>query len=152
MISHFKGAAHADPFHRHTDRALGLAGAASAEVPKVATDITPVHSLVARVMQGAGSPSLIVAPGATPHGYSMRPSEAAALEVADIVIWIGPELTPWLEGAIGTLAADAHSLALLDAPGTRRLAFRQGATFDAHDHGWGSWRGSRPDGAGRPRP
>jgi len=44
---------------------LGLSGAASAEVPKVATDITPVHSLVARVMQGAGSPSLIVAPGAT---------------------------------------------------------------------------------------
>jgi len=114
---------------------LGLSGAASAEVPKVATDITPVHSLVARVMQGAGSPSLIVAPGATPHGYSMRPSEAASLEAADIVIWIGPELTPWLEGAIGTLAADAHNLVLLDAPGTRRLAFRQGATFDAHDHG-----------------
>ncbi|MDZ7708667.1 MAG: zinc ABC transporter substrate-binding protein [Roseovarius sp.] len=114
---------------------LGLAGAASAEVPKVATDITPVHSLVARVMQGVGEPSLIVAPGATPHGYSMRPSEAAALEAADIVIWIGPDLTPWLEGAIGTLAADAHSLALLDAPGTRTLSFRQGATFDAHDHG-----------------
>jgi zinc transport system substrate-binding protein len=114
---------------------LGLAGAAQAEVPKVATDITPVHSLVARVMQGVGEPSLIVAPGATPHGYSMRPSEAAALEAAEIVIWIGPELTPWLQDAIGTLAGDAHAIGLLDAPGTRRLAFRQGATFEAHAHG-----------------
>jgi zinc transport system substrate-binding protein len=114
---------------------LGIAGAAGAEVPKVATDITPVHSLVARVMQGVGEPALIVAPGATPHGYSMRPSEATALEGADIVVWIGPELTPWLEDAIGTLAGDAHSLALLDAPGTRTLPFRQGATFEAHDHG-----------------
>ena len=34
---------------------LGAAGAAWAEVPKVATDITPVHSLVARVMQGVAS-------------------------------------------------------------------------------------------------
>jgi len=117
---------------------LGLAGAGWAEVPKVATDITPVHSLVARVMQGVGSPSLIVAPGATPHGYAMRPSEAAALDSAEIVIWIGPDLTPWLEDAIGTLAGDAHDLALLEAPGTRTLAFRQGATFAAHDdHGHG---------------
>ena len=45
-----------------------------------------------------------MAPGATPHGYAMRPSEAAALEDADIVVWIGPDLTPWLEDAIGTLA------------------------------------------------
>ncbi|MEI4231306.1 zinc ABC transporter substrate-binding protein [Roseovarius sp. D22-M7] len=116
---------------------LALAGAARAEVPKVATDITPVHSLVARVMQGVGEPALIVAPGATPHGYAMRPSEAAALDDADLVIWIGPELTPWLEDAIGTLAGDAHSLALLDAPETRTLPVRTGATFaaDAHDAG-----------------
>jgi zinc transport system substrate-binding protein len=51
---------------------LGLAGMAMAEVPNVATDITPVHSLVARVMDGAGTPDLIVQPGATPHAYSMR--------------------------------------------------------------------------------
>ena len=113
---------------------LGLAGAALAEVPKVATDITPVHSLVARVMQGAGSPALIVAPGATPHGYAMRPSEATALEAADIVIWIGPELTPWMQNAIDALAGDAHTIGLLDAPGTKTLPFRQGATFAAHDH------------------
>ena len=114
---------------------LALAGAARADVPKVATDITPVHSLVARVMQGVGAPSLIVAPGATPHGYAMRPSEATSLESADIVVWIGSELTPWLEDAIGTLAGDAHSLALLNAPDTRTLPFRQGASFAAHDHG-----------------
>lgn len=113
---------------------LGIAGAASAEVPNVATDITPVHSLVARVMQGVGEPSLIVAPGATPHGYSMRPSEAAALESADIVIWMGPELTPWLQDALGTLSGEAHAVALLDAPNTRTLVFRQGAAFEAHGH------------------
>ena len=70
--------------------------AAQADVPRVATDIAPVHSLVAMVMEGVGTPDLIIPSGATPHSYAMRPSEARALAQADMVIWIGPALTPWL--------------------------------------------------------
>lgn len=115
--------------------AIGLAGAAMAEVPKVATDIAPVHSLVARVMQGVGTPDLIIRPGASPHGYAMRPSEATALEGADLVIWVGESLTPWLEGAIDALASDAHVIELLGEGDTRVLPFREGVAFAAHDHG-----------------
>ncbi|WP_319637514.1 zinc ABC transporter substrate-binding protein [Roseitranquillus sediminis] len=110
------------------------AATASAEVPSVATDIAPVHSLVARVMDGLGEPSLVVDPGASPHGYSMRPSEARALSEADAVFWIGSELEPWLEDAIANLAPDAVSVALLDAPTTTVLEFRTGATFAEHAH------------------
>lgn len=117
--------------------AMALGTAALAEVPRVATDIAPVHGLVARVMQGLGTPELIVAPGASPHGYAMRPSEARALEQAAAVFWIGPELAPWLEGPIETLAPDARVTELLEAPGTTRLAFREGAVFDDNDHDHG---------------
>ena len=110
-------------------------GAAWAEVPKVAADITPVHGLVARVMQGLGEPALVVPPGASPHGYSMRPSEARALDQADVVFWMGEALTPWLEGPLEELAGDAHRVELLEAAGTTVLAFREGARFEAHDHG-----------------
>lgn len=112
---------------------LGFSGAALAETPKVATDITPVHSLVAQVMEGAGAPALLIAPGASPHGYAMRPSEASALEAADLVFWIGEGLTPWLEGSIASLAGDAHVIALLGADETRVLPFREGIAFDEHD-------------------
>jgi hypothetical protein len=81
-----------------------LAGAASAEAPKVVVDIAPVHSLVARVMEGVGVPSLIVTPGASPHQYQMRPSQAAALQDADIVVWMSESLTPWLEETVETLS------------------------------------------------
>lgn len=114
---------------------LTLASGAMAEVPRVATDIAPVHSLVARVMQGAGAPDVLVRPGASPHGYAMRPSEAAALEAADLVFWMGEGLTPWLEGAIDSLAGEAHVVALLGAAGSRVLPFREGVEFAAHDHG-----------------
>lgn len=111
-----------------------FAGTALADVPRVAVDIAPVHSLVARVMQGVGDPSLIVAPGASPHEYSMRPSEAAALQDADLVFWVSPDLTPWLDGAIGTLAGDATVIELLESDGTTELQFRESALFEAHDH------------------
>lgn len=112
-----------------------FAGTALADVPQVAIDVAPVHSIVARVMQGVGTPSLIVAPGASPHEYRLRPSEAAALQNADLVFWVSPDLTPWLEDAIDTLAAQAKVVELLDSDGTTKLEMREGASFDAHDHG-----------------
>lgn len=114
---------------------LTLASGAMADAPRVATDIAPVHSLVARVMQGAGAPDVIVRSGASPHGYAMRPSEAAALEEADLVFWMGEGLTPWLEGAIDSLAGHAHVVELLGAADSRVLPFRDGVEFAAHDHG-----------------
>ncbi|WP_293576471.1 zinc ABC transporter substrate-binding protein [Phaeobacter sp.] len=115
-------------------------GHAIAEAPNVATDIGPVHGLVARVMEGVGSPDQIVPPGASPHSHSMRPSEARALDRADVVFWVGHDLTPWLEGPIETLAADAVVVELLEAEGTQLLTYRESATFaldvaetEAHD-------------------
>lgn len=112
-----------------------MAGTALAEVPSVAVDIAPVHSLVARVMDGVGTPNLIIQPGASPHEYSMRPSEAAALQNADLVFWMGDDLAPWMENALETLSGDASVTALLEVDGTTLLDFREGALFEAHMHG-----------------
>ncbi|MEL6838576.1 MAG: zinc ABC transporter substrate-binding protein [Pseudomonadota bacterium] len=111
-----------------------MCGTAMADVPNVAVDIAPVHSLVARVMEGVGEPSLILPPGASPHEHSLRPSEAGALQEADIVVWMGHDLTPWMEDAVETLAADASVMTLLEADETTLLDFREGALFEAHDH------------------
>ena len=114
--------------------AVFLTGPAYADRPQVAVDIAPVHSLVAQVMDGIAAPDLIIQPGATPHEYSLRPSEAAALQSADIVFWIGPDLTPWLAEAIETLAPTAALTPLLDVDGAIQLEFRDNAVFKAHDH------------------
>ena len=41
----------------------------SADELQVVTDIAPVHSLVARVMEGVGEPAMIMARGANAHTY-----------------------------------------------------------------------------------
>jgi zinc transport system substrate-binding protein len=110
-----------------------MGGTAFADAPRVAVDIAPVHSLVTRVMEGVGTPDLIIQAGASPHEYSLRPSEAAALQDANLVFWIGAGLTPWLADTIETLAPNANVTELLEADGTIELEFREGALFEAHD-------------------
>jgi zinc transport system substrate-binding protein len=118
----------------YTAISLIFASSAIADVPKVAVDIAPVHSLVARVMEGVGNPKLIIPTGASPHEYSLRPSEAKALQDADMVIWMGEGLAPWMESSIETLSKNAEVVTLLEAAETKLLKFREGALFEEHDH------------------
>lgn len=107
--------------------------AAKADVNVVAS-IKPVHSLVAAVMQGVGEPSLIVEGAGSPHNYSLKPSQAETLEKADVVFWIGRDLEAFLEKPLETIAANAKTVALIDAHDLTKLKFREGGAFDAHGH------------------
>lgn len=102
--------------------------------PKVVVDIAPLHSIVAEVMNGVGEPALLIEPEASPHSYSLRPSEAEALAEADAVFWIGEGLTPWLEKSLDTLAGDAQRTKMMAVEATTTHSYREGATFGTHDH------------------
>jgi len=84
--------------------------------PKVMVSVAPVHSLVAAVMAGVGEPKLLVPPGASPHAFSLRPSDARALAGADIVFRVGPGLETFLEKPLDALAAGTV-VTLAGAPG-----------------------------------
>lgn len=110
--------------------------AAQADVPRVVADIALIHSLVAQVMDGVGTPDLLLPPTASPHDFALRPSDARRLQDAALVVWVGPDLTPWLDRTLDTLAGEAHRLTLLSQDGVRTLPFRSGARFEHdHDHG-----------------
>lgn len=117
--------------------ALSLAPlTAAAEVPAVVADTIPVHSLVAQVMGDLGAPSLLLPPGVSVHDFQMRPSDAGTLSAAQVVIWTGPGLAPWLAEPLETLAPDAVHLELLATDGWTPLPMRKDASFDdGHDHG-----------------
>ncbi|MEK1930787.1 MAG: zinc ABC transporter substrate-binding protein [Pararhizobium sp.] len=110
-------------------------GAAHAEVPNVVVSIKPIHSLVASIMQGVGEPALIVEGAASPHTYSMKPSNASALENANIVFWIGHGLEAFLEKPLESLGSGAKIVELDGAPGLEKLKFREGGAFEPHDDG-----------------
>jgi zinc transport system substrate-binding protein len=103
--------------------------------PSVVVSIAPVHSLVAGVMAGVGEPTLLVKGGASPHTYTMKPSDAAALSGAQIVFRVGPGLEAFLDDPLATLASQADVVDLSEAPGLRLLPLREGGIWEAHDHG-----------------
>jgi zinc transport system substrate-binding protein len=114
---------------------LLAAGTARAEVPNVVVSIKPIHSLVASIMQGVGEPALIVEGAASPHTYSMKPSNASALEKANVVFWVGHGLEAFLEKPLESLGSGAKIVELDDAHGLEKLKFREGGAFEAHDDG-----------------
>ena len=105
---------------------------ALAEVPSVVTDIPPVHALVAEVMGDLGQPVLLLARGADEHDFQLKPSQAAAVAGSGLVVWVGPELTPWLDSAMENRAEGSPSLALLDAKGTQTRAYAEGEGEEEH--------------------
>lgn len=111
------------------------AGAAqAASPPSVVTSILPVHALAVAVMAGAGEPVLLLRGGASPHAYQLKPSEARALQGADLVIWIGPALETFLERSLASLAGGARRVTLMEAPGLRLLPAREGGVWEEHAH------------------
>lgn len=105
--------------------------------PPVVVSIKPLHSLVAAVMQGVGEPTLLVQGGASPHDYSLRPSEVRAINNAAVVFWIGPELEGFLGKPLDNVKAKVKAVALATAPGVERLSLRAGGAWqaaDAHAH------------------
>jgi len=109
------------------------AASACADVNVIAS-IKPVHSLVAAVMKGAGEPTLIVEGAGSPHTYSLKPSQAAALQDADVVFWIGDDLEAFLQKPIETIGGDTKAVELIHSHGIETLGFREGGAFEEHSH------------------
>ncbi len=113
-----------------------LAPMAFAEVPQVVTDIPAVQSLTAQVMGDLGTPVILLDQGSNAHSYQLRPSQAKALQQADLVVWIGPEMTPWLDRALNGIDGAGGRLGLLAAEPTLRRDFPM-TEDDDHDHAEG---------------
>ena len=113
--------------------ALLAAAPLHAEVPRVVTDIPPVQGLVASVMGGLGAPDLLVPAGASPHHFALKPSDARALQNADLVVRVGEALTPGIGKSIAALSAGATVLDLSGLPGTLALDMREEAVFAGAD-------------------
>ncbi len=107
-----------------------------AEVPKVVADTLASHALVSMVMGDLGQPKLLLEQGSNAHDVQLKPSQARALADADLVVWIGPEMTPWLDRALQGLAADGRKLSLLHSADTKTFDYGDAADDhgEAHDH------------------
>jgi zinc transport system substrate-binding protein len=114
---------------------LSFASYANAET-KVVASIKPLHSLISYVMDGVGTPDIIIDGSSSPHTFQLKPSHASMLQEADIVFWIGEDLESFLETPLDSIAKNAKRVTLMDSNEIDLLKFREKNVFDDHDeHG-----------------
>lgn len=117
---------------------LCTAGDASAWAePKVVATIKPIHALVAGVMAGVGEPKLLIEGAGSPHTFALKPSDARALNQADVVFRVSDTLEPFMIKVVGALPKSVRVVTLVDTPGLTLHKMRTGATFEQHTHDHG---------------
>lgn len=75
---------------------LSLWCMASQAQVQILTSIKPLQLIAAAIQEGQGTPQVLLPPGASPHYFVLRPSDAKRLSSADLFYWIGPDLENFL--------------------------------------------------------
>jgi zinc transport system substrate-binding protein len=106
---------------------LFLSGALQAET-RIVTSIKPVELIVRAVATEDMQTTTLVPPGSSPHNYNMKPSQRRALENADVIFWVGPEMETFLSRLLAGQDFSNRTVALMET--------EQEANSDSHtDHG-----------------
>ena len=106
----------------------------AAQELNVVTDTPVTHSIVSMVMGDLGSAELLLDRGGDPHSFQLRPSQARSLADADLIFWIGEELTPWMARALAGIEAQGDVVTLIRAEGLHLQGFAEGHSHDDHGH------------------
>jgi zinc transport system substrate-binding protein len=111
-----------------------LAGPAAADALKVVATIKPIHSLVTQLMEGIGTPTLLVEGAASPHTLSLKPSAVRAINEADVFVRVSEGLEPFTRKVVKALPATVRVVTLEETPGLKVLPVRASGTFEPHEH------------------
>lgn len=105
----------------------------------VVASIGPIHSLASAVMKGVGTPYLLVKGGASPHTYTLRPSDSMALQRADLILWVSETLEMFLVKPLASLSLKVKKVELSTIPGLTlipagRIGVRKKEARMSHSH------------------
>jgi len=113
----------------------------SSNTIKIVTSVFPLMEFAQAVCGERGEVSLIVPPGAEIHTWQPRPSDIVKLSSADLFIFIGSNMEPWLQDILRgvqnpnlrTLEA-SQGISLRERDSTGREYARENEQEHAHEH------------------
>lgn len=103
--------------------------AAPAYATRLVVSIEPLAMLAEPLLDEGDTLTVLLPPNRSPHHYALRASDMRALQAADLVLWVGPELEQFLAKP---LARHPAAQPLSQLPGLRWALSAQG---DGHRHG-----------------
>lgn len=93
--------------------------------PRVVVTLKPIHSLVTSIMEGVATPFLLLPDGASPHTFALKPSLLKQMQMADLIIWVGPSLESFMIKPLAGLHPTFGILSLLHTPHLTLYPLRQ---------------------------
>jgi len=100
----------------------------------IAVSIKPLHALVQGIMGNTGEADLLMRQSASPHGYSLRPSQLRLLQKARAVFYIDDAFEHFLRNALGNLPPTVEVIEIAHQPGMEILPLRDNDDWGDHDH------------------
>lgn len=99
---------------------------------RILASIKPLELLVRAIATEDMETRTLVPPGASPHSYSMAPSNRRALENADIIFWVGPGMETFLTRLLTGDEFGGHSVALMPMEAEANPDTKQTEDHDSH--------------------
>ncbi|MCT8779445.1 zinc ABC transporter substrate-binding protein ZnuA [Glaesserella parasuis] len=113
---------------------LALLGATAVTNADVLTTVKPLGFIANAITDGVTETKVLLPTSASPHDYSLKPSDVEQLQSAQLVVWIGEEMETFLEKSIEKLPKE-KVLTLEDVPAIKELVEHSGEEKeDKHDH------------------
>ena len=100
---------------------------------KVITTLFPLYDFARNVGGEHAQATLLVPPGVEPHSFEPRPADVAKINGADVFVYTGPNMEPWVEGMLKGI--DNKRLLIVDASRGIKLLPEVGHGGEGHGHG-----------------
>lgn len=105
-------------------------------VPVYAVNITvsipPLAGIIAPLLDENDQISVILKPGASPHGFQLKPSDLRGLQSSDLIVWVGSPVDSWMQKTITNL--DKANVNLAKISGIETYPVRKGGLWEVHHH------------------
>ncbi len=108
----------------------GLLATPSVFAQQVLTSFKPIQMITLELTRGVSQPEVLLGANTSPHDYALRPSDIKRLNRADLIVWFGPTLEPFLTKV---LENKTNTFTISDVKGLELLEF----DHEEHDHGHG---------------
>ncbi len=104
---------------------------------RIVTSVFPLLEFAEAVSGERGEVSLLLPPGAEIHTWQTRPIDIIRLSSADLFIYIGADLEPWLHDLLKSVRNS--NLRVLEASRGIPLIDEEGIVHNAHEHEHGAY-------------
>ncbi len=120
---------------KKTALAFALCSAAAFSNAEVLTTIKPLGFIANAITDGVTETQVLLPVSASPHDYSLKPSDVDKLQSAQVVVWVGSGLESFLAKSIDKLPKE-RVLTLAEVPAIAEIVAKT-EKHDDHDHDHG---------------